>query len=254
VSQNGGERFVQQIQQDRGVPVTAATHGLEAPRSIIHRRSLPSGRAVTGGFLVALAALGVFVASRGAGEHRSRSFVVVARDVTAGTTLSPSDLTVSAIDLPDQVAARSFTEPAAVVGQIAVAPLTAGELVESSNLVGGDATDSRVELSLPIERSRAVDGLLQPGEKVDVLATYADGGPGETVVVTRDAEVRRVDSGSHTALGATDDTILVLAIADPDEALAVAHASQAGKVTVIRSTGVHASGSASYQPPQTDSH
>jgi Flp pilus assembly protein CpaB len=236
------------------VSVTAATHGLDTPRTIIHRRTLPSGRAVTGGFLVALAALGVFVASRGAGEHRSRNFVVVARDVSAGTTLSPADLTVSAIDLPDQVAARAFPNPASVVGQIAVAHLAPGELVQSTDVVGGDAADSRVELSLPIERSRAVDGLLQPGEKVDVLATYADGDRGETMVVTRGAEVRRVDSGSHGALSATEDTVLVLAIADPDEAIAVAHASQAGKVTVIRSTGVHDSGNTTYQPPQPDSH
>ena len=66
---------------------------------------------------------------------------------------------------------------------------------------------------------------------------------GETVVVTRGAEVRRVDNGSRGTLTTSDNTVLVLALADPDAALAVAHASQAGKVTIVRATGVHELGS-----------
>jgi Flp pilus assembly protein CpaB len=203
---------------------------------------------VTGGFLVALAALGVFVAARGASQRSSHDYVVVGRDVVAGTTLTRADLTLSSMDLPEDLAARSFTDPAALVGRIAVAHLAPGDLVQASTVVGGDAADSRVQLSIPVERARAMDGLLQPGERVDVLATYGTDG-GQTLVVTRGAEVRRVDNGARGALATSDSTILTLAVADPDEVLAVTHASQAGKVTIVRSTGVQQRGSSSYQPP-----
>src|SRR3954467_15275304 len=43
----------------RAESMTAAARGLDVSRSIVRRRALPSGRAVTGGFLMALAALGV---------------------------------------------------------------------------------------------------------------------------------------------------------------------------------------------------
>jgi Flp pilus assembly protein CpaB len=199
---------------------------------------------------VAFAALGVFVAARGAGRTSSHSYVVVAHDVTEGTTLAPSDVTTATMDLPDDVAGRSYTDVGSVVGRIAVAHLGAGELVQASTVVGGDAADSRVELSIPVERARAVDGLLLPGERVDILATFGSGTDGQTLVVTRDAEIRRVDNGSRGALGGGDTSVIVLAVPDPDAALAVTHASQAGKVTVVRSTGVQDHGGASsYQPP-----
>jgi len=201
---------------------------------------------------MALAALGVFVAARGASQPATQNYVVVTRDVTAGTVLSDSDLGVESLNLPSELAAHVFTSRANVVGQVAVAHLSAGDLVQASNVVGGDAADQRMQLSIPVERARAVDGLLEPGERVDVLATYAGSGDGETVVVARDAEVRRVDNGSRSALSTSDNSVLVLAVDDPDTALAVAHASQAGKVTIVRSTGVDDAGStSSYQPPQS---
>ena len=60
--------------------MTAAVGGLDGSRTIVRRRALPSGRAVTGGFLMALAALGVFVAARGAGQPATQNYVVVAHD------------------------------------------------------------------------------------------------------------------------------------------------------------------------------
>jgi len=231
--------------------MTTAARGLERSRTIVRRRALPSGRAVAGGLLMALAALGVFVAARGANERSTQNYVVVAHDVTAGTKLADADLAVAAIDLPSGLASHAFTNRTSVVGQVAVAHLSAGDLVQTSLVAAGDAADPRVQLSIPVERARALDGLLEPGERVDVLATYSGDGSGETIVVARGAEVRRVDNGSRNALSASDNTVLVLAVDDPDAALAVAHASQAGKVTIVRATGAgDREPSASYEPPE----
>jgi len=220
-------------------------------RAIVRRRTLPGGRAVTGGFLIALAALGVFVAARGAAQHSTQHYVVVAHEVTAGTKLADADLAVTELDLPPDLASHAFTNRDRVVGQVALAHLATGDLVQGSLVAEGDAADERLQLSIPVERARALDGMLEPGETVDVLATYSGSGSGDTIVVARGAEVRRVDNGARTALTASDNTVLVLAVDNPDTALAVAHASQAGKVTIVRATGARDRGtSSSYQPPE----
>jgi hypothetical protein len=177
--------------------------------------------------------------------------VVAARAIAPGTTLTAADLKLAPLVLPGDVAAHAYTQIAAVVGHVVVAPLTADELVQSGIVLGGDAADRRVQLSIPVERARAVDGLLQPGETVDVYATYGTGDVGRTLVVARRAEVRRVDNGSHGAISAGADTVLVLAVADATEALAVSHAAQVGKITIVRATAVGGQAPTSaYEPPR----
>jgi len=234
-----------------GTAAPRARTGTTSERAVATRaagrsRALPGSRAVLGGLLVAVAALGTFAAARGAGATATRSFVVAARDVPAGSVLSPADLTSVAMHLPDASAARAFTDAGPLVGRVTVAPLAKGELVQTSAVVGGDAADERVQLSVPVDRARALDGLLQVGEKVDVLATYGEGADGRTLVVARDAEVRRVDNGSRGSITASDNSVIVLAVADGDEALAVTHASQTGKVTLLRSTRSNGPSSDSY--------
>ena len=64
------------------------------------------------------------------------------------------------------------------------------------------------------------------------------------------ASARPFSALPKTGLAASDETVLVLAVPDADTALAVTHASQAGKVTVVRSTGAHGFDESSYQPPE----
>ncbi len=200
---------------------------------------------------MALAALGVFVAARGATQKSTQSYVVVAHEVAAGTKFTEADLAVADLDLPAGLASHAFTNRDSVVGQVALAHLSAGDLVQGSVVAAGDAADQRMQLSIPVERARALDGTLEPGETVDVLATYSGDGSGDTIVVARGAEVRRVDNGATNALTTSDNTVLVLAVDNPDTALAVAHASQAGKVTIVRATAARdRETSSSYQPPQ----
>jgi len=231
-----------------------STGRAEPPRLVARRRNLPSGRAVVGGFLVAVAALGAFVAARGTSSGPSHRYVVVAHDVLAGSTLQPADLRTEAVDLPAELAARAFSDPGAVVGRVATTSLSSGELVQASSVVGGDAADPRFQLSVPVERSRALDGLLVPGESVDILATYGTGSDGVTLVVVRRAEVLRVDLGQRGALTANNDAIILVAVSSPDDALAVTHAAQAGKITLVRATAARTDdGPDSYRPPTAKS-
>jgi hypothetical protein len=148
-----------------GNGAATAARTSDASRLLTRRRNLPSGRAVVGGFLVALAALSAFVAARGTGGGPSHHYVVVAHDVIAGTTLRASDLRTEAVDLPNEMAGRAFTDAAAVIGRITTTALANGELVQASSVVGGDAADPRFQLSVPVERSRALDGSLVAGDE-----------------------------------------------------------------------------------------
>ena len=223
---------------------------VEGPRLVAHRRRLPSGRAVVGAFLVALAALGAFVTARGTGGGPSHAYVVAAHDVVAGTKLQAGDLRTEAMDLSDAAARHAFSDVATLVGRLTTASLSSGELVQASGVVAGDAAIPRVQLSVPVERARALDGLLVSGEKVDVLVTYGTGADGQTLVVVRGADVLRVDQGQHSALGGTNDMVVLLALDAPGDALAVTHAAQAGKITLVRTTGNGSSGGPdSYRPP-----
>jgi Flp pilus assembly protein CpaB len=228
----------------------AAAHDLPDPRPLARRRRLPSGRAVVGGLLVALAALAAFVAARGGQGGPTQSYVVVAHDVVAGTKLDVADLHTIAMDLPDGIAGRAFTDVSAVAGRVTVSSLAKGELVQASAVVGGDAADPRLQLSVPVERSRALDGLVGDGERVDVLATYGSGADGQTLLVVHGAQVLRVDQGQHGALTASNDMVVLLAVGTVDDALAVTHAAQAGKITLVRTTAATSdAGSTSYRPP-----
>lgn len=232
----------------------AGTAFAEPPRLVTRRRNLPSGRAVVGAFLVAIAALGAFVAARGTSSGPSQSYVVVTHDVLAGSTLQTSDLRTEPVDLPSELAGRAFTDPSAVVGRVVTASLASGELVQASAVVGGDAADPRLQLSVPVERSRALDGLVAPGERVDILATYGTGSDGVTILVVRRAEVLRVDLGQRGTLTANNDAIILVAVNSSDDALAVTHAAQAGKITLVRATAAQsADGPDSYRPPTVKS-
>ena len=199
---------------------------------------------------MAIAALGAFVAARGDSTGPSGSYVVVAHDVVPGTKLQAADLATVSMDLPNGLAQRAFTDVDAVVGRLTTSPLSHGELVQASAVLGGDAADPRYQLSVPVERSRALDGLVARGEKVDVLVTYGSGTNGGTFVVARRAEVLRVDQNEHGALGAGGEMIVVLAVDSAEHALAVTHAAQAGKLTLVRATGAGTDvGPDSYQPP-----
>ena len=237
--------------EGNGAAVTAAP--LDPTRVLTRRRRLPSSRAVVGGFLVALAALAAFVAAQGTGDGPSHRYVVAARDLIAGSTLRADDLRTEAVDLPSAMAGRAFTDPSTLIGRVTTTALASGELVQASSVVSGEAADPRFQLSIPVERSRALDGLLVAGESVDLLVTYGTGDNATTFVVVRGADVLRVDHGQRGTLTADNDTVILIAVSTPDDALAVTHAAQAGEITVVRATAAPTgTGPDSYRPPSTN--
>jgi hypothetical protein len=228
--------IVEAAREAPGGPVTgggAGGSGAVAARRVRRRPGLPTGRAVVGGLLVALAAVGTFAAATGGGDGR-RPVVVAARDLAPGAVVGPGDLTTARYALPDGTSA--FADPASLVGAVLVGPLEAGDLVQRADVVAAHAEAGGAEVSVSVPEARALGGAIARGERVDVVATTGTGADACTARVATGALVVRVEGGAD-ALGAVDAVVLHLAVPSAADALALAHAAQAGELTVVRTTG-----------------
>lgn len=217
-------------------PTTTNGHG---PRPVARRRTLPGGRAVLGGFLVAASAAGVFGAWTSASSRPSASYVVLTADVAPGERLQRSDLSFVALDLPVAQRRMAFTDISVLVGATALSPLAAGQLVQSSEVAKPLGAPERAQISLRIEPGAAVGGDLRPGELVDVIVTYTSGGTPETSTISHGALVVKTISDEQR-VGAGGSIVVVLAVR-PDELEPIASASAAGHITIARITGVSGS-------------
>jgi len=223
-------------------------------RSVRRQTSLPGGRAVIGGFLVALSALGIFSAYSRAAAGPTTSFVVARRDVALGSRLTTDDLALVVMDLPDALANGSaFRSEATLVGATTIGPVRKGDLVQASDVVRKRSGPQELEVSFALESPRAVAGSLRPGELVDVLVTFGAGGDAYTVTVVRHARVLDArPSGGPLAGGDTE--IVRLALTSNADALAVTHAVNVGDVTLVRATGTDITGvpGQTYRAPAAD--
>jgi Flp pilus assembly protein CpaB len=213
---------------------------IEGPRRT-KGRPLPNGRAVVGALLMSVAAVGVLAALRSAGDPSGRPIVVAAADLPIGHRLEATDLRVQRGELPDAARGAGFDTAAAVVGAVTVAPLRAGDVVQRSAVLAPDqqpvdGTGGRA-FSFSVERERALDGALQRGERVDVLATYGTGDSAFTNVVARDVTIDDTDAGGRAnSIGANTKITFTVALANGDDVLRLAHATQVAAITLVRTS------------------
>ena len=154
--------------------------------------------------------------------------LVAARDLAAGVALTAVDLRV--VTVPERAvvadAVASDEARAALVGRRTAVPVPAGLPLVPQVLAGADLTGPPGTVVAAVRLADdAMAGLLAPGDRVDLLAAPAEGGPG--VTVARGALV--LPSASRTGgdglLGLSDEgsSPLLVAVA-PDEAAALAGA------------------------------
>lgn len=210
-------------------------HDPAGARRVSRRRPLPAGRALVGGLLVAVAAVGLYSAYTQTESGPSQSYTVASRALPAGTRLAPADLVLAPAELPDAVAVRAFADPDVLVEATLIAPLAAGELVQASAVVVKESDPASREVTFAISRD-ALPPSLEHGEQVDVLATYGSGGDALTVPVVRSVPLVALESPTGR-LGDESTAVLTLALAGPDDSLALAHAVSVGQLTVVRATG-----------------
>ena len=214
-------------------------------RVIAPVRGLPNGRAVLGGLLVSLAALGSYVLARGGDDDQLAPYVVAGRDLAPGAALTEADLRLVSLDLPPDQARGTFPTLAALTGAVMRGPLQAGAVVTASAVDrpaggavdrwgwrGDPAAPAYRELSLDLPAARAVGGDLRPGDRVDVVAT-ADAA---SHVLVQQALVIGADGGKDGSPLGGSEVSVTLALPDAGAALAVAHGAAAAELTLLRST------------------
>lgn len=210
-----------------------ATAGRVARRQVTPRPVLPSGRAVVGGLLLALAVVGTFTAWQRAAGAPDTSYAVARQALQPGERVTADHVRLVPAELDSASADRAFRTSEAVVGRVALGPIGEGELIQHS-LVGDVAsTTPLTEVSFALPRDRAVDGRLRSGDRVDVFATYDD----HTAEVVQGAQVIGVAGGSEAASLAGDlDLTVTLGLEDGARRAELVHAVRAGDVTLVRST------------------
>lgn len=168
-------------------------------------------------------------------------FAIAAHDLEPGTVLDAADVRWTDGTLDSGIPVLQPNELDAYVGHVVVRPIAAGELVSPHALLPESAPDGLRAVSVPIDKARAVNGDLAPGDRVDVLLA---GDTGAAVVVAA-AKVLDVNDHDGGALGGAQQFSITLAVDEPG-ARALADALADGDVLLARSTGaVRARGSES---------
>jgi pilus assembly protein CpaB len=197
--------------------------------------SVKFGRAVwlrrlAAAVLVGLAA--ILSLSPHSGSAAEEMVVMAARDLSPGTVIDPSQVTVRGLPaqlVPDG-AARSL---AAVAGRMLAAPIRRGEPLTDVRLTGSELTRAvsanPEAVSVPLRLADpGVATLLHPGATVDVVTIGQH--QNEPVVLARGARVLAVlESGTRT--GEREGRLVLIAL-DPGAATRVAATSISQNLTV----------------------
>lgn len=221
------------------------THSNGTDPGDVHRRiagpgrRLPGGRAIVGGLLVTSAMVGAVALSRSAAAPDTAPVLIASEPIAPFETLGPHNLHVADLALPDDVLSSTYADPEALAGTVSRSHIASGELLHQGDVVESteaqrSAAPSR-EISLRIDAERAVDGRLEAGDRVDVLATYGNGVDALTFLVLADApvlSVARVEGG----VTSSRTIVLTLALEDRSDTITLAHAVDNADVTVVRTT------------------
>jgi hypothetical protein len=182
-------------------------------RTINPRRGLPNGRAVVGGLLIAIAAIGAFAVATAGDDGPDEEFLILINDVEPGATIELGDVALAAMTLPPEVAASALRSTAGLEGASALEFLRAGEILDVRDLNGATFIDGEPitavhELTLPVPRDRAPPELRR-GDRVTVLA-YTD--QTRTLrLALEDALVLRYDTEA-TGIGSSEEGRLTLGL------------------------------------------
>ena len=205
------------------------------PRVIRPRRGLPGSRAVVGGLLVAVGALGTWASVTSAGRSEDSRYVVAARLIAPGQRIEPGDLRTETMDLPDRVRSSAFTDPEAIVESVALGPIGAGELVQSGSVATPKGAEAAAELSFSVETDWAVAGSLRVGDVIDVFATDDRAAAAVTTLVLDDVVIRRISEPGGDGLGADRSQTITVGVSPAAVEDAVT-ATRTATVTVVRVT------------------
>ncbi len=212
-----------------------------SPRTITRRKALPNNRAIAGGLLIALAAVGTFAAASGLTSTPTAKYVVASHDLAPGTRITSADLTTVELEQSPALSAHSITKPDILIGTTLLGPLKAGELFQVGSLVNTPAGANGValpEVSFSLPSSRSLGGVIRPGESVDILVSDKSASTNAARTAVAGAKVVRVEKAGSSVIGSSGDVTITVSVNSRESAAAIASAVDTGQVTLVRTTGV----------------
>ncbi len=195
------------------------------------QRSLPTGRALAGGTLVAVAAIIVFAAVLASSGRNGQQYVIATQAIPTGSIIGPGDLSAVRMSLPSAAGSGAFRQTGSLVGRTAAEAIRPGELLEQSMLVAVGSQPATRPVSVGVNPSSLAG--LAPGSAVDVLATEGSGSSASVSVVMRGAVLVAVNSPASGGLTGSSTSIVTLGVGSLREVEAVVQASQSGTVSLV---------------------
>jgi pilus assembly protein CpaB len=198
------------------------------------------GLALAVGLLVAFTVYNKLRTSSGSNSsEREVRVVVAADDVLVGVKLDAHDVRV--IALPQSAAPPgAFSDPAKVVGRGAILPIGKGDFILPSKLAALNAGGGLPSLIPPGMRAVSVRvndvvsvaGFVQPGTRVDVLATGNQGGGNDrqTTTVLENVAVIAVGKSLDRNASEAQTAPVITLLVSPDDAQKLALVSQEGRI------------------------
>jgi Flp pilus assembly protein CpaB len=218
-------------------PNRSASQPPTARRRVGRGKSLPSGRAVTGALLIVLSGLGLTTAAKRATAEPTTQYVIANRDISPGEKLTADDIRLVTMRLALPVARRSFASKEPLIKAVTLAPLSAGELVQSSAVQAGGLRLR--EMSFPVDAARALNGDIDPGDQIDIVATHDDAGGKRTDTVLPGMTVISV-FGAESGTGSSSTLIIKVALTDQSQQMVLAQAVNTAQLFVVRANDVPA--------------
>lgn len=173
-------------------------------------------------------------------NERGLPVVMAAGDILVGAKLQAHDVTV--VTLPQSaVPPGAFSATSQVLGRGAILPISKGEFILPSKLAAvnaGAGLPSMIPpgmraVSVRVNDVVSVAGFVQPGTRVDVLATGNQGAGNErqTITVLENVAVIAVGGSLLERLaGGEQNAPVITLLVSPDDAQKLALASQEGRI------------------------
>ena len=164
--------------------------------------------------------------------------VVAADDIQVGAKLDGHDVRVVTLP-PSAVPPGAFSAPSKVLGRGAILPISKGEFILPSKLAAlnaGAGLPSMIPpgmraVSVRVNDVVSVAGFVQPGTRVDVLATGNQGNERQTVTVLENVAVIAVGGSLLERItGGEANAPVITLLVSPDDAQKLALASQEGRI------------------------
>ena len=202
-------------------------------RNIDGRLRLPDARVGVGVLLVAVSVLGGLRLS-GASEA-SVAVLSAGSSLASGHRIEARDLVLTSVSVEASVGATLIRaeDQRSVIGRVVARPVQSGSLLTTRDL--GRSNESLREITVPVTPEHALGGAAEPGDIVDVLATFDGGGDtARTIIVSSRAEVVSTLRPEQVFGGAGGVTALTLAVPN-DDAMFIVFAMRTGEIDILRS-------------------